>query len=88
MSRVKVAVVQAGTTVFDAAGAVRLVDQWAERATAEGARLAVFPEAFVGGYPRHHLRCGGGKSHAGRREEYRRYFEASVEVPAGHRAAR
>jgi nitrilase len=82
MSRVKVAVVQAGTTVFDSAGAVKLVDQWAERATAEGARLAVFPEAFVGGYPKGTTfgAVVGNRTPEGR-EEYRRYFEASIEVP-------
>ncbi len=80
--QVRAAVVQAATTVFDTAGAVRLVEQWAARAADRGAQLAVFPEAFVGGYPKGSAfgAVVGSRTDAGR-EEFRRYFDAAIEVP-------
>lgn len=79
---VRAAVVQAATAVFDSAGAVGLVEQWAAQAANEGVQLAVFPEAFVGGYPRGSTfgAVVGSRSDAGR-EEFRRYFDAAVTVP-------
>jgi len=50
--KVRAAVVQAATTVFDSAGAVDLVEQWVTKAAAESVQLLVFPEGFVGGYPK------------------------------------
>jgi len=80
--KVRAAVVQAATTVFDSAGAVDLVEQWVTKAAAESVQLLVFPEGFVGGYPKG---CTfgavvGSRTDAGR-EEFRRYHSAAVMVP-------
>jgi nitrilase len=76
------AVVQAPTTPFDSASATKLVDHWASRASAEGAAIAVFPEAFIGGYPKGSTFGAviGQRSPEGR-EEYLRYFKSAIDVP-------
>lgn len=80
--QVRAAVVQSATTVFDSAGAVGLVEQWAARAAADKVQLAVFPEAFVGGYPKGSTfgAVVGARTDSGR-EEFGRYFDASITVP-------
>ncbi|WP_428264839.1 nitrilase-related carbon-nitrogen hydrolase [Haliangium sp.] len=76
------AVIQAAPVAFDVARTlVKLRDLAADAARA-GARLAVFPEAFVSVYPRG-LDFGvrvGSRTPAGR-EMFRRYHEASIDVP-------
>jgi nitrilase len=47
-----VAVVQAAPSLFDPPETLRRFDVLLARATAEHAELVVFPEAFVGGYPK------------------------------------
>ncbi len=49
----------------------------------EGAKLAVFPEAFISAYPKG-LNFGaivGGRTPEGR-EDFRRYFDSAIEVPS------
>jgi nitrilase len=46
----KVAVVQAGSVLFDTAATVEKLKRLV--AEANGAKLILFPEAFIGGYPR------------------------------------
>lgn len=78
----KVAVVQAGSVVFDLERSLRKAEALAAEAASQGASLVVFPEAFLSAYPRG-LGFGavvGSRSDAGR-EEYRRYWESSVDVP-------
>lgn len=78
----RVAVVQAAPVLFDTPRTIdRLATLVAEAAT-QGAKLVVFPEAFVGGYPKG-LGFGvklGSRTPDGR-EEFRRYFDAAIEVP-------
>ena len=50
--RFKAAVVQATPVVFDRERTLEKVDTLADQAAREGARLVVFPEAFVSAYPR------------------------------------
>jgi nitrilase len=52
MSKVIVSVVQAGTPLFDTARTLQKAEHFCRQASAAGARLVVFPEAFVGGYPK------------------------------------
>ncbi|RYF60955.1 MAG: nitrilase [Comamonadaceae bacterium] len=82
MTVTRAAVIQAGTTPFDSSGALDLVEQWAAKAADEGATLAVYPEAFVGGYPKgtNFGATVGYRSPEGR-EEYLRYFSGAIEVP-------
>lgn len=80
--RFKVAVVQAASVVFDRERTLKKVDALAREAAGQGAQLVVFPEAFVSAYPRG-LDFGavfGSRTEAGR-EQFRRYWESSVDVP-------
>jgi nitrilase len=78
----KVAVVQASPVVFDRARTLEKLSALAREAAQQGARLVLFPEAFVSAYPRG-LDFGavvGSRTEAGR-EDFRRYWESSVDVP-------
>lgn len=80
--RFKVAVVQAAPVVFDRERTLKKVHALAAEAARLGARLVVFPEAFVSAYPSG-LDFGavvGSRTDAGR-EQFRRYWESSVDVP-------
>ena len=80
--RFKVAVVQAAAVVFDRERTLKKVHALAADAARQGARLVLFPEAFVSAYPRG-LDFGavfGSRTDAGR-EQFRRYWESSVDVP-------
>jgi nitrilase len=80
--RFKVAVVQATPVVFDRERTLKKVHALTGEAARQGARLVVFPEAFVSAYPRG-LDFGavvGSRSDEGR-EQFRRYWESSVDVP-------
>jgi nitrilase len=79
---VSVAVVQAAGLPFQRDAAVERVVALTAEAAAGGARLILFPEAYVGGYP-WGLAFGtavGGRSPEGRRT-WARYREAAIEVP-------
>ena len=76
------AVVQAAAVGFDLDAGLEKVARLASEASAGGAALAVFPEAFLPGYPRG-ITFGtvvGDRTREGR-EHFRRYFDASVDVP-------
>ncbi|MGH8279596.1 MAG: nitrilase-related carbon-nitrogen hydrolase [Gammaproteobacteria bacterium] len=79
-----VAVVQAGSIPFDAAACVEKAARLTGEAAAAGARVVVFPEAFVGGYPKgmSYGMVVGERDRAGR-EEFRRYLDAAIPVPGG-----
>lgn len=77
----KVAVVQAPSVPFDAdAATTRTVELIAEVAS-QGAELVVFPEAFIGGYPKGTSfgTAIGTRTDAGR-QEYARYVGGAVEL--------
>ena len=79
---VLVAVVQAGSVVFDSDACVDKAIRLIGDAASMGAKVIVFPEAFIGGYPKG-LSYGlvvGARDAAGR-EEFRLYLESAIEVP-------
>jgi nitrilase len=79
---VTVAVVQAASVAFDRKRTLEKALDLTRDAARQGAKLVLFPEAFVSGYPRG-LDFGavvGARSDEGR-EDFRRYFESAVEVP-------
>jgi nitrilase len=79
---VNVAVVQAGSIPFDAEACIDKAERLIGEAAATGAKVIVFPEAFVTGYPKG-LSYGtvvGARDAAGR-EEFRLYLDAAIEVP-------
>src|SRR5437762_3261089 len=76
------AVVQNAPVVFDSAATLIKIDGLAADAAKTGAKLVVFPEAFVSAYPKG-LDFGarvGSRSPEGR-ETFRRYFESAIDVP-------
>jgi len=79
---VQVAVVQAASVPFDSEACVDKAVRLIGDAAATGAKVILFPEAFVGGYPKG-LSYGlvvGARDPAGR-EEFRIYFDAAIDVP-------
>ncbi len=83
MNLFKVAVVQASSVIFDLQRSLEKAQSLAAEAASQGAKLVLFPEAFLSGYPRG-LDFGaavGSRSDEGR-EDFRRYWESSVDVPS------
>ncbi|HEV7674540.1 MAG TPA: nitrilase-related carbon-nitrogen hydrolase [Candidatus Angelobacter sp.] len=79
---VTVAVVQAASVAFDNKKTLAKAIDLTQDAARLGAKLVLFPEAFISGYPRG-LDFGavvGGRTDAGR-EDFKRYFESAVDVP-------
>ena len=81
----RVAVVQAAPVAFDVGRTLRKAADLAADARRQGARLALFPEAFVSGYPRG-LGFGAtvGARTAEGREQFRIYWESAIDVPGPH----
>jgi nitrilase len=82
MSTFLAAVVQDAPVVFDAARTIDKIGVLTAEAAAQGARLVVFPEAFVSAYPKG-LDFGArvGMRSAEGRETFRRYFDSAIAVP-------
>jgi nitrilase len=78
----KAAVVQAAPVLFDRDASVQKACELTRDAAANGARLILFPEAFIPAYPRGFSFGAviGSRSDAGR-ELWRRYWANSVSVP-------
>ena len=82
MPTLRVAVVQAGSALFDTDRSLSKAERLLNEAAATGARLVVFPEAFIGGYPKGEdfgARLGSRTSEG--RTRFRQYFESAIEVP-------
>ena len=79
----KAAVVQAAPVLFNTPRTIEKVADLTRDAVSQGAKLVLFPEAFVGGYPKG-LDFGarlGMRSPEGR-EDFRRYYESAIELPS------
>lgn len=79
---VRASVVQAGAACFDTEASLRKFAEFAAAAAGEGASIAVFPEAFIGGYPKgadFGARVGS-RSEEGR-NWFRRYYEGAIALP-------
>lgn len=84
----KVAVVQTGSDPFDTPATIKAFGDWLARAKAAGAELVVFPEAYIGGYPKG-VDFGtrvGSRTDAGR-DLFRRYADNAVELESTRFAA-
>lgn len=77
----RVAVVQAGPVIGDTAATVAKAEKLIGEVGKNGAAVAVFPEAFVGGYPKGQSfdTVVGTRTSLGR-EEYREYFDGAVSL--------
>ena len=84
---VQVAVVQAGSIPFETEACVDKAVRLIGEAAATGARVALFPEASIGGYPKG-LTYGHvvGTRDAAGREEFRLYRESAISVPGSSTA--
>jgi len=81
METVRVAVVQAGSVLYDAAATISKAEGLIAEAASGGARLIVFPEAFVGGYPKGSdfgARLGSRTPEG--RQHFARYHENAIDV--------
>jgi len=79
---VKVCVTQIGSAMFDTAATLLRMEACCRQAAAGEARLLVFPEALVGGYPKG-LTFGatvGNRTDEGR-DQFLRYVNAAVQCP-------
>lgn len=89
-STVRVAVVQDAPVLFDSSATLDRLDRLTAQAAQGGARLVLFPEAFIGGYPQG-LTFGavvGARTPEGH-ELYRQYWECSLDLDSAdfHRIA-
>jgi len=82
MTIVRAAVVQDAPVAFDANATIDKVESLVAKAAAQGVELVLFPEAFVGGYPkgadfgaRVGMRLPEG------RDEFLRYHRGAIDVP-------
>ena len=79
----RVAVVQAGSVLFQAEAAVEKAARLIREAGAGGAKLILFPEAFVGGYPKGcAFATPVGMRLAGAREMFLRYAAGAIAAPS------
>lgn len=79
---VRVAVIQDAPVLFDKQSAMQRISRWATEAADQGAKLALFPEVFIPGYPRG-LSFGarvGSRNQAGR-EDWQRYWASAIDIP-------
>jgi nitrilase len=79
---VKVAVVQAAPVMFDLPATLQKMRRLIQDSASAGARLVLFPEAYIPAYPRG-LSFGmvvGQRSQEGR-NQWQRFYEEAVEVP-------
>lgn len=79
---VKAAIVQTGSQLFDTEATLDRMQDWVQRAQDEAAGLIVFPEAFVGGYPKgHDFGARVGSRTPDGRDWFARYFDSAIDVP-------
>jgi len=82
-TKVKVAVVQAASQLFDRKACVEKTCRLIEDAASQGAKLILFPESFIPAYPRGFAfgTVVGSRSESGRRT-WERYWRNAVEIPS------
>ncbi|WP_262694048.1 carbon-nitrogen hydrolase family protein [Kordiimonas aquimaris] len=81
------AVVQAGTPLYQTQQTLEKLGDMTADAARQGAQLVVFPEAFVGGYPKgidFGVRLGSRTDEG--RDDFKRYYESAIDVPGAETA--
>ncbi|KAK1297272.1 Bifunctional nitrilase/nitrile hydratase NIT4B [Acorus calamus] len=79
---VRATIVQASTVFYDTHATLDKAEKFIAEASAYGSQLVVFPEAFIGGYPRGSS-FGvmiGSRSDKGK-EDFRKYHASAIDVP-------
>lgn len=80
---VKVAVAQVGSSLFNPERTLEKLEAFVKQAAKEQAQLILFPEAFIGGYPKG-LDFGvtlGIRTDEGRKI-FQQYFDSAIEIPS------
>ncbi|KAI0493765.1 hypothetical protein KFK09_023890 [Dendrobium nobile] len=79
---VRATVVQASTVFYDTSATIDKADRLVAEAASYGSQLVVFPEAFIGGYPRGStFGVTIGSRSAKGKEDFRKYHAAAIDVP-------
>ncbi|XP_010535707.1 PREDICTED: bifunctional nitrilase/nitrile hydratase NIT4 [Tarenaya hassleriana] len=79
---VRATVVQASTVFYDTPATLDKAERLLAEAAGYGSQLVVFPEAFIGGYPRGaSFDLAIGSRTAKGRDDYRKYHASAVDVP-------
>jgi nitrilase len=79
---VRAAVVQSAPVLFDTPRTLDKLADLSADAARQRAELVVFPEAFVGGYPKgHDFGVSVGLRTPEGRDDFRRYYENAIDVP-------
>ncbi|MEO0500596.1 MAG: carbon-nitrogen hydrolase family protein [Pseudomonadota bacterium] len=77
---IRITAVQAAPKLFDPVETEALFEHWLTRAAKDGADLVVFPDSFLGGYPKGvDFGARVGSRDAAGRELFRRYFECGYD---------
>uniref|UniRef100_A0A7E4VME4 CN hydrolase domain-containing protein n=1 Tax=Panagrellus redivivus TaxID=6233 RepID=A0A7E4VME4_PANRE len=77
--KIKIAVAQAGSYIFDTPRTLEKLEDMTVQAAQSGAQLILFPETFIGGYPKgidFGVQMGLPKLDG--REEFKRYFDHAI----------
>ncbi|MCL2871781.1 MAG: carbon-nitrogen hydrolase family protein [Betaproteobacteria bacterium] len=83
MNTLRIAVVQAGSVAFNVEATLEKAERLIAEAARKGAKIAVFPEAFVSAYPKGlDFGCRVGQRKPEGREDFLRYWSSSIEVPS------
>src|SRR3954471_22391160 len=78
----RAAVVQAGSVPFDPEATLSKATTLIHEAGGRGAKLVLFPEAFIGGYPKGcNFKTPIGARMPGARDMFLEYFNSAIEVP-------
>ncbi|KAI3939170.1 hypothetical protein MKX01_002038 [Papaver californicum] len=81
---IRATIVQASTVFYDTPAILDKAERLIAGAAAYGAELVVFPEAFVGGYPRiSNFGVTRGRNSIEENDEFQKYHAAAIDVPAG-----
>lgn len=79
---VRATVVQASTVFYDTPATLEKAERLIAEAASYGSQLVVFPEAFIGGYPRGStFGVTIGSRSAKGKEEFRKYYASAIDVP-------
>lgn len=79
---VRATVVQASTIFYDTPATLDKAERFLAEAAGYGSQLVVFPEAFIGGYPRgSNFGVTIGNRTAKGKEDFRKYHASAIDVP-------
>ncbi|CAG7891783.1 unnamed protein product, partial [Brassica rapa] len=79
---VRATIVQASTVYNDTPKTIEKAGEFIAQAAADGAQLVVFPEAYIGGYPRgYRFGIGVGVHNEAGRDCFRKYHASAIVVP-------